>query len=128
MATISRIYRAPATIVNADTFTNTEEFSSDVDLETDGYEGSHLTCSVVFHASGTQDVILSIYGSIDGSTYDTIALASIRVSLTAGATKKVSFIIADVLHWRLGYATVAAEATYQPTLTAIEQSWRWQSA
>lgn len=128
MATISRVYRAVATIVNADTFTNTEEYSSDVDLETDGYEGSHITASVAFHASGTADAILNLYGSLDGSTYDTIALASIRVPITAGGTKQVSFVIADILHWRLGYITSAAEASYPPTLTAKEQSWRWQSA
>jgi len=127
MVAVYRSFRAVATIVNADTFTNTEEFSSDVDLETDGYEGSHLFCSIVFHASGAQDVLLNIYGSLDGSAYDTIALASVRVPVTAGATKKVSFVIKDVLHWRLGYATAAAEANV-PTLTATEQSWRWASA
>jgi len=126
MAIISRSFGSESTIVNADSFTNTEEYSSDVDLETSGYVGSHIDIAVTFHASGAQDVDISIYGSIDGTNYDTIALSAVRIPVTAGATKRCTFIIRDVLHFKVGYKTVAAESN-QPTITVKSQPWRWTS-
>lgn len=126
MATISRIFGTDTQLVNDNTITNTEEFSGYVNHETNGDEGSHITAQVVFHASGTQDLIVNIYGSLDATNPDTIALASVRIPVTAGATKQVSFIIKDVCQWRVGYLTAAAEAN-SPTLEVRYQTWRWQS-
>jgi hypothetical protein len=128
MATISKSWAAEATIVNADAFTNTEEYSSDVDLETDGYEGAHVTISVAFHASGAQAVNIYVYGSLDGTTYDNPAMFSQQIALAAGATRQISLVVKDVAHFRIGYQTAAAEATNQPTMTIKQQRWRWASA
>ena len=69
MATGKRVFRTLATPMNAVTLGNTaESFSSDVDLETNGYIGSHVAVDVTFHASGAQNVVVSVYGSLVGST------------------------------------------------------------
>jgi len=125
MATAKRTFRAMATIENATLLSNTtEEFSSDVDLETDGYEGSHVTVDVTWDASGTENVQVSFYGSLDGTNYDDEPFFSQELGVSAGNTVQYSFIIKDVLHFRVGFKHVDSEAN-EATITAKEQSWRW---
>ena len=125
MATGKRVFRAEATPINAATLGATAEtLSSDVDLETDGYIGSHVTVDVTFHASGAQNVVVSVYGSLDGTNYDDVAMFAQQVAVTAGATKQISLVIQDVLHFRVGVKHAASEAN-AATVTAKEQSWRY---
>ncbi|MBW1710538.1 MAG: hypothetical protein JRJ73_11730, partial [Deltaproteobacteria bacterium] len=92
-----------ATIENATLLNGaTEEFSSDVDLETDGYEGSHITVDVTWDVSGTENVQVGFYGSLDGANYDDEPFFSQELEVSAGNTVQYSFIIKDVLHFRVG--------------------------
>jgi len=125
MATAKRVFSNEATIENATTLNGTtEEFSSDVDLETDGYEGSHVIVDVTWHASGTENVQASFYGSLDGTNYDDEPFFAQELEVSAGNTVQYSFIIKDVLHFRVGFKHVSSEAN-EATITAKEQSWRW---
>jgi fructose-specific phosphotransferase system component IIB len=125
MATGKRTFRAEATPMSAvELGATAESVSTNVDLETDGYMGSHVTVSVVFHASGAQNVVIALYGSLDGTNFDTIPLFSQQVGVTAGATKQISLIVQDVLHYRIG-AKHAASETNVATVTVKEQSWRF---
>jgi len=125
MATGKRTFRAEATPMSAvELGATAESVSTNVDLETDGYMGSHVTVSVVFHASGAQNVVIALYGSLDGTNFDTIPLFSQQVAVTAGETKQISLIVQDVLHFRVG-ARHAASETNVATVTVKEQSWRF---
>jgi hypothetical protein len=125
MATGKRTFRAEATPMDGQELGATaESVSTSVNLETDGYIGSHATVSVVFHASGAQNVVIALYGSLDGTNFDTIPLFSQQVAVTAGATKQISLIVQDVLHFRVG-ARHAASETNVATVTVKEQSWRF---
>ena len=47
----------------------TESLSSDVDLETNGYEGAHVIVEINYDASPTDEVTINFYGSLDGTNY-----------------------------------------------------------
>ena len=128
MATGKRIFRALATPMSAQVLGATDEsVSSDVNLETDGYIGSHVVVDVTFHASGAQNVVVSVYGSLDGTNYDDIAVFSQEVACTASAVKQISLVIPDLLHFRIGVKHAASDANYA-TVTITEQSWRYDIA
>lgn len=125
MATGKRVFRTLATPMNAVTLGSSEEsFSSDVDLETDGYIGSHVAVDVTFHASGAQNVVVSVYGSLDGTNYDDVPVFSQEVAVSAGASRQISFIVTDLAHFRVG-ARHAASDSNRATVTITEQSWRY---
>ena len=125
MATGKRVFRAEATPLSEQELGDTaESLSSDVDLETDGYIGSHVTVDVTFHASGTQNVIVSVYGSLDGSNYDDVAMFSQQVAVSAGNARQISLIIRDVLHFKVGVKHAASDANHA-TVTIKEQAWRY---
>lgn len=104
----------------------TGSYSSDVDLETNGYEGGHITISAAF--STTDDLVIEVEASLDGSNYDsdTYGLLSFTMPHTDSATKQISFVIKDVAHFRLYCKRSGSTDTI--TVTAKVQPWRWQSA
>jgi len=124
MATGKRIFRAQATPLNAQELGNTaESYSSDIDLETDGYIGSHVAVDVTFHASGTRNVVVSVYGSLDGTNYDDVPTFSQEIAVSAGNSRQISMIIAGLAHFRVGVKHSASD-TNHATVTITEQSWR----
>lgn len=128
MATISKTWRAEATPMNAVTLADaTESFSSDVNLETDGYEASHVTVDVTFGASPEFGVSVAVYGSLDGTNYDDIPMFSQGIAEVASTAQQISLIIKDVAHFRIGMAQ-GGTVTNDATVTIKEQSWRYQSA
>jgi len=128
MATGKRIFRSAATPMSAQALGDTaESVSSDVDLETDGYMGSHLTVDATFHASGTENVVVSVYGSLDGTNYDDVAVFSQEITVSAGAAVQISLVILDLLHFRLGCKHAASD-TNHATVTITEQAWRYDIA
>lgn len=124
MAIGKRTFRALATPMNAVTLGDTaESFSSDVDLETDGYIGSHVAIDVTFSASGTQNVVASVYGSLDGTNYDDVPTFSQEIAVSAGNARQISMIITGLAHFRVGVKHSASDANHA-TVTITEQSWR----
>ncbi len=125
MAIGKRTFRALATPMNAVTLGNTaESFSSDVNLETDGYIGSHVAVDVTFSASGSQNVVVSVYGSLDGTNYDDVPVFSQEIAVSAGASRQISLVIHDLLHFRIGAKHKASESN-AARVTATEQAWRF---
>lgn len=125
MATGKRVFRDLATIMNAVTLGDTaESFSSDIDLETDGYIGSHVVVDVTFSASGSQNVVASVYGSLDGTNYDDVPVFSQEIAVAAGASRQISLVIPDLAHYRIGVKHAASD-TNHATVTITEQSWRY---
>lgn len=103
----------------------TEEFSSDVDLETNGYEGAHVVVDIDFNASGTQNVVVSAYASLDGSNYDDVPFWSQEVDV-ADDPGQISLLVMGFLHFRLGFKHAAAESN-NATVWAHYQAWNYVS-
>ena len=128
MATGKRTFRAAATPMSAQALGDTaESVSSDINNETDGYMGSQLTVDATFDASGTENVVVSVYGSLDGTNYDDVAVFSQEITVSAGAAVQISLVILDLLHFRLGCKHAASD-TNHATVTITEQAWRYDIA
>lgn len=126
MATISKVWRVEATPMDAVIIVDTtESFSSDVDLETDGYIGSHVTIDSNFGATPEYNVIISVYGSLDGTNYDDTAMFSQEIDKGTDPNQ-ISLIIQDVAHFRIGVKQ-GGTVTNGAVVTIKEQSWRFQS-
>ena len=126
MATISKVWRAEATPMNGVTIVDTtESFSSDIDLETDGYIGSHVTIDSNFGATPEYNVIISVYGSLDGTNYDDTAMFSQEIDKGTDPNQ-ISLVIQDVAHFRIGVKQ-GGTVTNDAVVTIKEQSWRFQS-
>lgn len=127
MATTKKDWRAEATPMNAQTLADTTEYySSDVNLETDGYVGSHVTIDATFGASPEYNVAIYVYGSLDGTNYDDYAMFSQEITKVASVSKQISLIIQDVAHFRIGVKQTGI-VTHDATVTIKEQSWRYVS-
>lgn len=129
MATISKTWATQAQIEGTgDGYTTlsgtTEEFSADVDLETNGYEGSHVRVEVDFDVSPTDNVICNIYASLDGTDYDDTPIFSIELDQGTDPNQ-ITIVVKDVAHFRVGL--VQTGATDSHNVRVYHQAWRWQS-
>lgn len=127
MATAKRVYGTIAQIIGTgDGYITlsgtTESYSSDVDLETNGYEGAHVTVEIDFDTTPTDDVNVKVYGSLDGTTYDNIPLYALQVSRTLDPSR-ITIIVRDVLHFRVG--VVQTGSTDSHNVRSYQQTWRW---
>jgi len=128
MATISRNFSSESTIENGTTLSGTtEEKSSDVDLETNGYVGAHVIVDVTWDGSGSENLRVNFYGSLDGTNYDDEAFFSQELAVSAGNTVQYSFIITDVLHFQVGFEHVASESN-EATITCKYQAWNYTNS
>ena len=124
MATISKSWGSETTIMNAVGVT-TGSWSSNVDLETSGYEGTHVTVDADFPASPTDNLIVEVRASLDGTNYDDTALSSFTIDKGTDPNQ-VSFIVKDVAHFKLYCKRDGSTDTI--TVTAKCQPWRFTSA
>ena len=121
---IQKEWGAESTIMNGVSVT-TGSYSSDVDLESNGYEGAHVTVEPDFPASPSDDLELYVQASLDGTNYDDTALYSFVIDKGTDPNQ-VSIIVRDVAHFRLYCKRSGSTDTI--TVTAKYQPWRWQSA
>jgi hypothetical protein len=124
MATIKKNWQAEQTIINAVDVT-TGTWSDDVDLETDGCEGAHVTVDANFPASPTDDLVVEVRASLDGTNYDDSALYSFQVSKGTDPNQ-ASFIVRHIAHFKL--YTYRSGSTDTITVTAKCQRWNYTSA
>lgn len=97
---------------------NAVELSSEVDMVTNGYIGAH--CTLEYTSSGTtDDLILYVYSSANGTDYDDTALTTVCADAIAADTQ-MSFILKDIAYWKVGLTSAAgtdthdAQVTYRP--------------
>ncbi len=124
MAIINKSWGSETTIMNAVSVT-TGSWSDDVDLETNGYEGAHVIVDVDFPASPTDNLIVEVRASLDGTNYDDTALFSFTVD-KGSDPNQVSFIVKDVAHFNLYCKRSGSTDTI--TVTAKYQAWRYVSS
>jgi hypothetical protein len=123
MATINRNFGSETTIMNAVAVT-TGSWSDDVDLETNGYEGAHVIVDADFPVSPTDNLIVEVRGSLDGTNYDDTPLFSFKVDKGTDPNQ-VSFVVKDLAHFKLFCKRDGSTDTI--TVTAKYQAWRYQS-
>lgn len=129
MATISRNFSSQTQIIGSgDGYVTlsgtTESFSSDIDLETSGYIGSHIIVEVNYDATPTDEVEIAIYGSLDGTNYDDTAIFSQQGDHDTDP-QQLSFIIQDLLHFRIGVKQTGSTDSHD--VRAYVQSWNYSS-
>ena len=124
MPTISKDWSSESTIINAASVT-TGTNSSNVDLETNGYEGAHVTVDADFPASPTDNLTVEVYPSLDGTNYDDTPIFTQEID-NGTDPNQISMIIRDVAHFRLTVKRSGSTDTI--TVTAKYQAWRWNSA
>lgn len=108
MATIKRSFTSEQAIYRTDGFGgsdpdvgSTEQYSSGVDLETNGYIGAHVIVEADFPASPTDDLEVRFYASLDGSNWDDKPFYSFTIENDTDPCQ-VSVIITDFAHFRVG--------------------------
>jgi len=124
MATIKKNWQSEETIINAASVT-TGTWSSDVDLETDGMEGAHVTVEADFPAGPTDNLVVEVRGSLDGTNYDDTPLYSFEIDNDSDPNQ-VSFIVKDVAHFKL--YCYRSGSTDTITVTAKCQRWNYITA
>lgn len=97
--------------------TTSEQFGSNRALNPG--ETAHVEVDVDFVASPTDDVIINVYGSIDGTNYDDTPFMSFTVD-RATDPNQMSFIIRDVKSFRIGaLMTGSTDTTTDVTINVI---------
>jgi hypothetical protein len=92
-ATIKRSFKGETTTsLNGTTLSGSEQSSGDIDMETSGYVAAQVDVAITFLAGscsvGDEDITIRVYGSLDGTNYDTIVLSTTVIECVASATTK----------------------------------------
>jgi len=129
MATISKNWITQSQIEGTgDGYTTlsgtTEEYSINVNLETSGYEGAHVTVEINYDASPTDEVKIKLYGSLDGINYDDTPIWQMQGDKSVDP-QQLSFIIKDLAHFRLGFQQTGSTDSH--AVRAYVKSWNYQS-
>lgn len=128
MSTVSKVWAAVVQALGSgDGFATlsgtTESFSSDVDLETDGYEGAHVIVEVDFDATPTDNVLIGIYGSLDGTNFDDIPAAVYAFDKAIDPNQQ-SFIVTGYAHFRVGAKQTGSTNSHD--VRVYHQRFRYQ--
>ncbi len=130
MATISKNWASQSQIIGTGdgwvTLSGTTEvFSSDVDLETNGYEGVHLVVEIDYDASPTDEVKIKLYGCLDGSNYDDTPIWEMQGDKSTDP-QQLSFIVRDLAHFRIGVQQTGSTDSHN--VRAYVQAWNYITA
>ena len=130
MATIKKNWASQSQIEGSgDGYTTlsgtTEEYSADVDMETNGYEGAHVTVEIDYDATPTDEVKIKIYGSLDGSNYDDTPIWEMQGDKSVDP-QQLSFIVEDLAHFRLGFQQTGSTDSHN--VRAYVQPWNYISS
>jgi len=118
MAFIQMAWNAKVTLMNAVNVTSGTA-SDAVNLEASGYEGAAISVLADFPGGATDHLDVSIQGSLDGTNFDTVALAAVRLD-KATDPGRVTFNIRNIPYFRVYAArsgstdTIAVTVTYRP--------------
>jgi hypothetical protein len=124
MATIRKNFQSEQTIIDAIGVT-TGTWSDDVDLETLGCEGAHVTIDADFPASPADNLVIEVRASLDGTNYDDTPIYKFEVDKTTDPNQ-VSFVVKDVAHFKLYCHRSGSTDTI--TVTAKCRRWNYVTA
>jgi len=94
------------------------DYTSDIDLETNGYYGMWLTLE--HDSSGTtDDIIISYFASYDGTNFDDVELWSVTVD-SDGSDDQITFLMCPAPpHGRVGVKTTGTTDTFDYQITYL---------
>ena len=131
MATIKKVWAAKVQIEGLpDGYTTlsgtTEEYSSSVDMETNGYEGATLEIGWNFGPTPTDNIEIRIYVSKDGFyvVADLPFIGPIEIDNGVDIAS-VHILVRDLPHFRVGIKQTGAVDSHD--VRAYHRRWRWQS-
>jgi len=129
MATIKKQWASQSQIIGTDDgyvalSGTTESYSSDVDLETNGYEGAHVIVEINYDTSPTDEVKIKLYGSLDGTNYDDTPIWEMQGDKGVDP-QQLSFVIKDLAHFRISVQQTGSTDSHDAR--AYVQSWNYQS-
>ncbi len=129
MATITRDWASQSQIIGtSDGYITlsgtTESYSSDVDLETNGYEGAHVTVEIDYDGSPTDEIKIKLYGSLDGSNYDDTPIWEMQGDKSVDP-QQLSFVVKDLAHFRISVQQTGSTDSHD--VRAYIQCWNYQS-
>jgi len=130
MATISKNWASTSQIIGSgDSYVTlsgtTEQYSSAVDLVTNGYEGAHLIVEIDYDASPTDEVKIKLYGSLDGTNFDDTPVWEMQGDKGVDP-QQLSFIIRDFAYFRVGVQQTGSTDTHN--VRAYVKLWNHQSS
>ena len=97
--------------------------TGDVDLETNGYHGAHVV--VKFKGNNNKDkFVIGVFASLDGTNYDTEPFMLDEIE-NKGKPQQISFIVADVAHFRIGVKCSDTNTTFEYEI--LYQAWNESS-
>jgi hypothetical protein len=102
----------------------TESYSTDVDMETNGYEGAHVTVETDYDNSPTDEVKIKLYGSLDGSNYDDTPILEMQGDKSVDP-QQLSFLVKDLAHFRIGVQQTGSTDSHN--VRAYVQCWNYQA-
>jgi len=102
----------------------TESFSSNVDMVTNGYEGAHVIMEMDYDDTPTDEVEISIYGSLDGTNYDDTPLWNIEGDKSVDP-QQLSLIVRDVAHFRIGVKQTGSTDSHN--VRAYVRTWNYST-
>lgn len=129
MATINKNWDSQSQIIGtSDGYVTlsgtTETTSTDVDMETNGYEGAHVIIEIDYDSSPTDEVKIKLYGSLDGSNYDDTPILEMQGDNSVDP-QQLSFIVKDLAHFRIGIQQTGSTDSHN--VRAYVQCWNYQS-
>jgi hypothetical protein len=129
MATINRNWASQSQIIGSgDGYITlsgtTESYSSDVDMETNGYEGAHVTIEIDYDATPTDEVKIKLYGSLDGTNYDDTPIWEMQGDKSVDP-QQLSTVVRDLAHFKVGVQQTGS--TNSHNVRAYVQCWNYQS-
>ena len=131
MATISKVWAAEAQIAGStDGYLTlsgaTEQYSSSVNLETNGYEGVTLEIGWNMDTTPTDNLEIRVYASKDGSYVATDLPYIGPIEIDNGVdTGSIHIMVRDLPHFRVGVKQTGATNSHD--FRIYQRSWRWQS-
>ena len=129
MTTINKNWGSPSQIIGTgDGYVTlsgtTESYSTNIDMETNGYEGAHVTVEIDHDSSPTDEVKIKLYGSLDGSNYDDTPILEMQGDKSVDP-QQLSFIIKDLAHVRIGVQQTGSTDSHN--VRAYVQCWNYQT-
>lgn len=107
------------------------DYTDDVDLATSGYQGVQVLVETKLNFNASRGVgasavpggiIVDVFASLDGTTYDTIPFISRTVEGRGdGDWRRFTMLITDLAHFRIGLKSTGTEDSYDYKISY--QAW-----
>jgi hypothetical protein len=124
MSVNSKVWGAVETIITAASVT-TGTLSTAVDLVTLGYEGAQVAVDADFTVTPTDDLIVEVFASLDGTDYDDTPLFTQEIDKDTDPNQ-ITIPVFDLAFFKVNVKRSGSTDTI--TVTVKVRPWRWNNA